>query len=83
MKAFNSRKLFSAKIITVKLKTGLLLNGSLCIRPLTFINEVLHLSDSPVVASTTSPYVVFFGRCSRCAELMWPHPSILLTASII
>ena len=56
MKGFNiSRKLFYTKIITVKLKASLLLNGLLCIRPLIFINEVLRLSGSPFVASTTSP----------------------------
>ena len=56
MKGFNSsRKLFSAEIVTVKLKAGLLLNALLCICPLTFINEVLRLSGSPFVASITSP----------------------------
>ena len=56
MKGFNSsRKLFKAKIITVKLKANLLLNASLRIRPLTFINEALRLSGSPFVASTMSP----------------------------
>ena len=56
MKGFtSSRKLFSAKIITVKLKVSLLLNVSLRIRPLTFINEALCLSGSPFVASTVSP----------------------------
>ena len=40
------------KIITVKLKASLLLNTLLCIRPLTFITEVLHLSSSPSVASS-------------------------------
>ena len=52
MKGFNSsRKLFQAKIVTVKLKAGLLLNASLCICPLTFINEALCLSTSPFVRS--------------------------------
>ena len=56
MKCFNSsRKLFKVEIITVKLKAGLLLNVSLCIRPLTFINEVLCLSGSPFLTSTMSP----------------------------
>ena len=56
MKGFNSsRKLFYAKIVTVKLKAGLLLNMLLRIRPLTFINEALHISGSPFVASTVSP----------------------------
>ena len=56
MRGFNSsRKLFLAEIITVKLKAGLLLNASLCIRPLTFINEVFHISGSSFVASTASP----------------------------
>ena len=56
MKGFNSsRKLFLAEIITVKLKTDLVLNTSLRIRPLTFINEALRLSSSPFVASTASP----------------------------
>ena len=54
MKGFNSRRrLFFAKIITVKPKAGLLLNAVLCIRPLTFINEALRLSGSCFVASTT------------------------------
>ena len=49
MKAFDSsRKLFQAEIITVRLKVGLLLNAPLHIRPLTFINEALHLSGSPL-----------------------------------
>ena len=56
MKGFtNSRKLFLAEIITVKLKASLLLNALLRIRPLTFINEALSLLGSPFVASTTSP----------------------------
>ena len=56
MKGFNSsRKLFEPKIVTVKLKAGLLLNVLLCIHPLTFINEALRLSGSPFVAITTSP----------------------------
>ena len=56
MKGFtSSRKLFEAEIITVKLKVSLLLNVSLRIHPLTFINEVLRLSGCPFVASTTSP----------------------------
>ena len=56
MKGFNSsRKLFEAETITVKLKASLLLNVSLCIHPLTFINEALCLSGSPFVASTVSP----------------------------
>ena len=55
-KVFNSsRGLFSVKIITMKPKAGLLLNTVLCIRPLTFINEVLRLSGSPFVTSTASP----------------------------
>ena len=80
MKDFNSsRKLFLAEIVTVELKAGLLLNASLRIRPLTFINEALHLSGSPFVAST----LVFFGRRSRYAVLVWPCPSILSTVSVI
>ena len=56
MKGFtSSRKLFYAEIVTVKLKVSLLLNVSSCIRPLTFINEALHLSGSPFVASTACP----------------------------
>ena len=51
----SSRRLFYAEIITVKLKAGLLLNASLRIRPLTYINEVLQLSGSPFVDSTVSP----------------------------
>ena len=56
MIGFNSgRKLFKAKIITVKLKAVLLLNVSLCICPLTFINKTLHFPSIPFVASTASP----------------------------
>ena len=45
MKVFNSsRNLFYGEIVTMKLKAGLLLNVSLCICPLTFINEVIRLS---------------------------------------
>ena len=56
MKGFtSSRKLFQAEIVTVKLKVSLLLNVSLRIRPLTFINEALRLSGSYFVASTASP----------------------------
>ena len=51
----SSRKLFKAEIVTVKLKAGLLLNASLHIYPLTFINEVLRLSVSTFVVSTVSP----------------------------
>ena len=55
MKGFTSRrKLFEAEIITVKLKVSLLLNVSLRIRPLTFINKALRLSGSPFIASTAS-----------------------------
>ena len=43
------------EITTVKLKVSLLLNVSLRIRPLTFINEALRLLDSPFTASTASP----------------------------
>ena len=39
----SSRKLFKAKIITVHLKSNLLLNASLHIWPLTFITEALCL----------------------------------------
>ena len=50
MNGFNSsRKLFYAEIVTVKLKAGHLLNSSLRIRPLTFINEALGLYGSPFV----------------------------------
>ena len=53
MKGFTiSRKLFYAEIVTVKLKTRLLLNASLHIHSLTFTNEALRLSGSPFVAST-------------------------------
>ena len=41
----------------MKPKAGLLLNASLHIRPLTFINEALNLSGSYFVASTASPYL--------------------------
>ena len=37
------KNLFSAKIITVKVKVSVLLNAALCICPLIFITEVLHL----------------------------------------
>ena len=48
-KDFNSsRRLFLADIITMKPKAGLLLNAVLCIHPLTFINEALRLSGSPL-----------------------------------
>ena len=67
----------------MKLKAGLLLNTSLRICPLTFINEALHLSISPFVAITASPYVVLFGRHSPCAVLIWPRPSIILATSIL
>ena len=44
MKLFNSSKnMFKVEIITMKLKTNLILNASLCICLLTFITEVLHL----------------------------------------
>ena len=44
MKLFNNgRKLFQAKIITVKLKASLLLNTSLHINQLTFITGALSL----------------------------------------
>ena len=56
VKGFNSRrKLFYAEIVTVKLKAGLLLNASLRICPLTFINGALRLSGSSFIASTASP----------------------------
>ena len=56
MKGFtSSRKFFKAEITTVKLKVSPLLNVSLCIRPLTFIDEVLRLLGSPFAASTASP----------------------------
>ena len=46
---------FKQKIVNVKLKAGLLLNASLRIRPLTFINEGLCLSGSPFVVNTAPP----------------------------
>ena len=56
MKGFNTGR--KSKIVTVKLKAGLVLNMLLLIYllVLTFINEALHLSStgSPFVASTTS-----------------------------
>ena len=56
MKGFtNSRKFFSANIIIVEPKVSLVLNTSLRIHPLTFINEALRLSGSSFVASTASP----------------------------
>ena len=51
----SSRKLFEAEIVTVKLKAALLLNASLRICPLTFINEVLRLSSKTFIASASSP----------------------------
>ena len=51
MKGFNNNR----KSVTVKLKAGLFLNVSLHIRPLTFLNEALHLSGSLFVASTVLP----------------------------
>ena len=54
MKFFNNSR--KAEIITVKLKDSLLLNMSLCIRPLTFITEALHL-----VATV---------RCSFCSYVV-------------
>ena len=51
----SSRKFFKAEITTVKLKVSLLLNVSLRIRPLTFINEALRIFGSPFAASTASP----------------------------
>ena len=59
MKGFiSSRK---SKIVTVKLKVDLLLNASLRICPLTFINEALRLSVSPFEASNMSPYFSMAG----------------------
>ena len=45
----------------MELKVSLLLNVSLRIRPLTFINEALRLSGSPFVASTASPWFSLAG----------------------
>ena len=45
----------------MKLKVSLLLNVSLRIRLLTFINEALRLSGSPFVASNTSPWFSLAG----------------------
>ena len=54
MKGFtNSRKLFYAEIITVEVKVSVLLNVSLHIRSLTFINEALHLSGGTFVVITS------------------------------
>ena len=48
---------FKPKLLaTVKLKISLLLNTSLHILPLTFINEALRLWGSPFIASTMSPW---------------------------
>ena len=72
----------------MKLKTGLLLNVSLRIRPLTFINEALHLSGSPVVAiiytrygyiaiiyaSTASPYSFLAGILDVLCQYGHVHP---------
>ena len=56
IKDFNSsRKLFYAKIATVKLKAGLLLSASLHICLLTFIYRALHLLGSPFVTNAGSP----------------------------
>ena len=66
MKSFTiSRKLFQAKIIIVKigvkLKVSLLVNVSLRIHPLTFIDEALRLSRSTFVAGTASPWFSLAG----------------------
>ena len=56
MKGFtSSRKLFYAEITPVKMKVCVLLNVSLRICLLTFINEALRLLGSPFTASTASP----------------------------
>ena len=49
---------YKAETITVKLKTSILLNASLYIRPLTFITEVLHLA-------ATKPAFLTYYFCSR------------------
>ena len=70
MKGFNSsRRLFYAEIITVKPNTGFPLNAVLHIHPLTFINEALHLSGSPFVASRQA-----FMTC--CVNMATPIHSI-------
>ena len=57
----NVLSLTLCEIITVKLKAGLLLNASLRIRLLTFINKAIRLSSSPFVASTAAPYFSLAG----------------------
>ena len=75
-----------AKSITVKLKTALLLNASLCIGPLTFIIEVLRLVASVEYSfcnQLVSCYLTLLSKCSQHVELLRTRPSILSTASVI
>ena len=81
IKGFN--KLFQAKIITVKLKDGLLSNPSLRIRPLIFINEAYRLSGSAFVATVVPRQLSFLWQAFTMCCVMWPCPSILSMASII
>ena len=71
------------RLATVYLKASLLLNVLICIRPLAFITEVLHIAAT--VRCFFSSYVVpcylsLLGRCSQCAVLLRPCPSILSMA---
>ena len=49
------RRIINKSINQNQIKVSLLLNMSLSIRPLTFINEALRISGSPFAASTASP----------------------------
>ena len=69
-------------MIIVKLKAGLLLNKSLCICPLTFITEALHLVAT-VLLQLVPHYLSLQGKRLRCAVLLRPCLSILSAASII
>ena len=56
----------------MKLKAGLLLNASLRICPLTFINGALCLSGSPFVASTASLSFLWQAFMMCCVNLATP-----------
>ena len=56
----------------MKSKASLLLNASLCIRPLTFINEALRLSGSPFVASTASLSFLWQAFTTCCVKMATP-----------
>ena len=56
----------------MKLKVGLLLNALLRIRPFTFINKMLCLSDSPFVANTVSPWFLWQAFMTCCVDMAVP-----------